>query len=319
MKNTARIVLCALLLASLPALAQNWPQRPVRFIVPLGPGSGADITARLLSDSLSKLWGQSVVVENRPGADGVIGINTVLNARDDHVLFFGPTSSIAGHPYVLDKVPYDPGQLLPIARVTNTVVCLAAPSSMPVKSLKDLVDIAQKQPGKLNWATITPMTDIILAGFAKKQNLDMAKVNYKDAVSAVNDLAQERIHFYSAACAIVRGQAQAGRIRLLAVQNKTRAPSLPDLPTAAEAGFPTLTFDGLVGIIAARNAAPPDAARERIASDVRKVVSDPQIREKLVSTVQIVAPGDGAEFAAAMQEQADILADFAKALDMKKN
>ena len=301
------------------ALAQSWPQRPVRFIVPLGPGSGADITARLLSDPLSKLWGQPVVVENRPGADGVIGINAVLNAKDDHVLFFGPTSSIAGHPYVLDKIPYDPGQLLPVARVTNTVVCLAAPASMPVKSLKDLVDIAQKQPGKLNWATITPMTDIVVAGFAKKQNLDMAKVNYKDAVSAVNDLAQERIHFYSAACAIVRAQAQAGRIRLLAVQNKTRAPSLPDLPTAQEAGFPTLTFDGLVGIIAARNSAPPDAARVRIATDVRNVVADAQIREKLVNTVQIIAPGNGAEFAAAMQEQADILADFAKTLGMKRN
>ena len=299
--------------------AQSWPQRPVRLIVPLGPGSGADLTARLLGDPLSKMWGQPVVVENRPGADGVIGINAVLNARDDHVLFFGPTSSIAGHPYVLDKLPYDPNQLLPVARVTNTVVCLAAPATMPVKGLKDLVDIAQKQPGKLNWATITPMTDIIVAGFAKKQNLDMAKVNYKDAVSAVNDLAQERIHFYSAACAIVRAQAQAGRIRLLAVQNKTRAPGLPDLPTVAEAGFPTLTFDGLVGIIAARNAAPPEAARERIAADVRTVVAEPQIRERLTATVQIIAPGNGAEFGAAMEEQADILADFAKTLGIKRN
>jgi tripartite-type tricarboxylate transporter receptor subunit TctC len=146
----------------------------------------------------------------------------------------------------------------------------------------------------------------------------MVKVPYRDTVSAINDLVEGRIHFYSAAYAIMRAQAQAGRIRLLAVQNRSRAPALPDLPTVAEAGFPELSFDGLVGLVAARGSGMPDAVRERIAADVRAVVGDPVITGRLIATGQIVSPGTPAEFAAAIDEQAGHFAAFAKALGIKQ-
>ena len=117
---------------SLNAAAQNWPQKPVRFILSLGAGSGADIGARLYADRLTKIWGQPAVVENRPGGDGVIAINAVIAARDDHVPLWGPTANFVGHPYTLDQMPYDPKELLPVARVSGTVVTLAVPASMNV-------------------------------------------------------------------------------------------------------------------------------------------------------------------------------------------
>jgi len=314
--SVVAIVCSALSLHAVPSLAQSWPQKPVKFIVPLGPGSGADLTARLLADRLAKTWGQAVVVENRPGGDGVIGINAVLSARDDHTLFFGPASSFVGHPYLLDKMPYDPHDLLPVVRVTNTVVCLAVPASLKVGSLKELVAMVREQPGKLNWATVTGLTDLVVAGYLKGAGLDMAKVSYRDTVSALNDLVEGRIQLYSAAYAIMRGQAQAGRIRLLAVQSRSRAPGV-DLPTVSEAGFPGLNFDGLVGLIAARASGISDAQRGRIAADVKTVLGDPLIAERLTATGQIVSPGTPAEFAAAIEEQAGHLAAIGKVLGIK--
>jgi tripartite-type tricarboxylate transporter receptor subunit TctC len=314
-----RKILLAVVAALLPlaAFAQSWPNKPVKFIVSLGPGSGADITGRMLADRLSKVWGQPVVVENRPGADSVLAINAVIAAKDDHTLLYGPSGSFVGHPYTLDKVPYDRNELVPIARVSNTVVVLAAPASLKAQSLKELMQMVKEAPGKLNFASVTQVYDIMMAAYLKDAGLEMARVTYKDAVSAQNDLVQERIHLYSAAYAIVRGHAQGGRIRLLAVQNRTRAPGL-ELPTAAEAGFPQLTLDGLVGIMAARSSGLADAARDRIAADVKAQLSDPQLNERMTATGQIVNPGSPGEFAAAIDEQSRNLAAWSKAIGKLK-
>jgi tripartite-type tricarboxylate transporter receptor subunit TctC len=176
--------------------------------------------------------------------------------------------------------------------------------------------MARDQPGKLNWATVTGLTDLIVSGYLKSAGLDMAKVSYRDTVSALNDLVEGRIQFYSAAYAIMRGQAQAGRIKVLAVQSRSRAPGL-DLPTVAEAGFPGLNYDGLVGLMAARASGLSDAQRTRIAADVRTALGDPVVVERLIGTGQIVSPGTPAEFAAAIEEQASQLSSIGKVLGIK--
>src|SRR3954466_14761541 len=221
---------------ALPVAAQAWPHKPVRMILSLGPGSGADIGARLYADRLTKMWGQPVVIENKPGGDGVIAINAVIAAKDDHVLLWGPTANFVGHPYSLEKMPYDPNELVPVARVSGTVVSLGVPASMNIGSLKDLIDMAKQKPGWLNWTTAVTMSDIILEGFLKKQGIEAAQVRYKQPAEAVNDLISERIQLYSSAYAIVRPQVQAGKVKLLAVQARNRVPGL-DLPTVSEAGF----------------------------------------------------------------------------------
>jgi tripartite-type tricarboxylate transporter receptor subunit TctC len=308
-------VLSALALHAAPAQAQGWPQRTVKFILPLGPGAGADISARLFADRLAKRWGQSVVVENRPGADGVVAITAFISAGDDHTLLFGPSSSFVAHPYLHDKMPYDPAELSPIARISNTLVGVAAPASLNVGSLADLMAMVRAQPGKLNWTTITGVTDFIVAGFLKSDGLDMTRIPYRDTVQALNDLAEQRIHLYVAALAIVRPQVQAGRVKLLAITNRERAPDAPDLPTVADAGYPALSFDGLVGLFGPRQMA--DDLRDRIAADIRAVAEDPEIKARLTATGQLVRPGTAAEFAAAINEQAANLADFAKTLGVK--
>ena len=305
-----------LALTSTLVFAQSWPQRPVKFVCPLGPGSGADITGRLLADRLSKRWGQPVVFENRPGGEGVIAINAVIAANDDHTLLYGPSSSFVGHPYQLEKIPYDPRELQPVARVSSTVVVIAVPTSLNVNSLKDLMAMVRAQPGKMNWSSITGVTDLVIAGYLKGAGLDAVRVPYKNPVAGLTDLVEGRLHFYSSAYAIVRPQAQAGKVKVLAIQNRGRVPGL-EFPTVAEAGFPGLNFDGLVGLIAARSSGVPDAVRERIAADVKAELSDPAILERMTQTGQIVAPGTPAELAAAIEEQAGHLAKFAAALGVK--
>jgi len=292
----------ALALLSISASAQGWPTKPVRLIVSLGAGSGADIGARLYADHFTRMWGQPVVVENRPGADGVLAINAVIQAKDDHTLLWGPTSNFVAHPYTLERLPYDPNELVPVARITNTVVTIAVPPALGVNSLKDLFEQIKAKPGNWNFASATTNTDVIMIAFFKSAGLDVQKVAYKDTVSALNDLLENRIQIYGAAYAIVRTQAQAGRVKLLAITNKNRAPGL-DVPTVSELGYPLLDFDGLVAIFAARSSELPDAARDRIAADVKTVAADQQVAERLQATAQINNPGTAAELAANMKEQ----------------
>ena len=156
-----------------PTAAQAWPQRTVRFILPLGPGSGSDIGARLLADRLSKRWGQPVVVENRPGGDGILAISSFVAARDDHILLFSPTSSFAAHIYLHENLPYKTEDLLPIARVSNTLISVAVPIDSPVNSLAELIAAAKAEPGKLNWAGVTGAHDFGFAGFLKTVGAEM--------------------------------------------------------------------------------------------------------------------------------------------------
>jgi tripartite-type tricarboxylate transporter receptor subunit TctC len=311
--------LFAALLAVLPlaSFAQQWPTKPVRMVLSLGPGSGADIGARLYADRLQKMWGQPVVIENRPGGDGVIAINAVIQAKDDHTLLWGPTANFVGHPYSLDKFPYDPKELVPVARVSGTVVTLGVPASLNVSSLKELLDTAKQKKGWLNWTTAVTMTDIILEGFLQSQGIDAAHIKYKQPAEAVNDLVSERIQLYSSAYAIVRAQAQpGGKVKLLAVQARNRVPGL-DLPTVGELGFHGLDFEGLVGILAARSSNLPDAAKDRIGADIKTVSREPLVAERLAATAQLNVPGNAAEFAQSIDEQVKQLNDSAKRLGLK--
>jgi tripartite-type tricarboxylate transporter receptor subunit TctC len=307
-------VLATLVAHSAPSAAQAWPQRPVKFVVSLGPGSGVDIGTRLLSDRLSARWGQPVVVENRPGGDGIIAIASFLSARDDHILLASPTSSFTAHPYLHDNLPYRASDLLPIVRVSNTFITIAVPASLNVSSLADLMAMARSQSGKLNWAGTTGALDFSFAGFLQSNGLNMTKVPYRNPVEAANDLAEGRVQVYEAALAIVRPQLEAGKIKLLVVTNSVRAPTLPNVPTATEAGHPELAFDGLVGFFGPPGM--PLDLRERIAADVR-AVTDAIIESRLIMTGQMVNLGGPVEFATATEQQSARIAEIAKDLGIK--
>lgn len=307
-------VVTAVLGCGLPAAAQSWPQRPVKFLVTLGPGSGVDIGTRLLGDRLSARWGQPVVVENRPGGDGIVAITSFLGAHDDHVLLAAPTSSFTAHPYLHENLPYKQSDLLPIARVSNTIITISVPVSLKLASFADVVAMARAQPGTLNWAGVTGALDFTFAGFLQAKGLNMSKVPYRNPVEAANDLAEGRVQIYEGAYAIARPQIEAGRIKPIMLTNSVRAPMLPDVPTAAEAGFPELTMDGLVGFFGPPGM--PLELRERIAQDVR-AVTDASVESRLIATGQIVNIGGPSEFVAAIDQQRARLAEVAKDLGVK--
>jgi tripartite-type tricarboxylate transporter receptor subunit TctC len=290
---------------------EAWPTRPVKFILTLGPGSGTDIGARLLADRLAQRWGQPVVVENRPGGDGIVAINAFVSAHDDHQLLFSPTSSFTAHPFLHDHLPYQPSDLAPIARVSNTVIAISAPSSLNVNSLDQLTAMARAEPGKLNWAGLTGALDFIFAGWLKQEGLDITKVAYKNPVDAANDVAGGRVQVYESALAIVRPQLQSGKIKLLAVTNTARAPSEPNVPTVEEAGQPALTIDGLVGLFGPNDM--PMTLRRRIAADIG-AVADNTIKERLIATGQLLNVGGPDEFQKSIEAQRAQVAAFAKEL-----
>ena len=304
-------LLAMLVLAAKPSSAQTWPQRTVKFIVTLGPGSGVDIGTRLLADRLSRRWGQPVVVENRPGGDGLVAIGAFVGANDDHVLLAAPSGSFTAHPFMYKSLPYKPADIAPVARVSNTIVVVAAPASLEAKSLAELVAMVRAQPGQLNWAGTTASNEFLFAAFLKNSGLSMSKVPYRNLVEAANDLAIGRIQVNVTAYAIVRPQLQAGKVKLLAVTNTTRAAVVPDVPTVTEAGYPQLALDGLVGFFGPPTM--PDQIREGIAADVRQAM-DQAVEERLSLTGQIPNFGGPADFAAEIEQQRARLAAAAKDL-----
>jgi tripartite-type tricarboxylate transporter receptor subunit TctC len=306
------VALMAVAAVTVMASAETtWPTRPVRFILTLGAGSGSDIGARLLADRLAQRWGQPVIVENRPGGDAIVAINAFVTAHDDHVLLFSPTSSFTAHVYLHDNLPYQPSDLVPITRVSNTIITISVPASLNVASLKDLAAMARAEPGKLNWAGVTGALDFVFAGWLKQEGLNINKVPYRNPVDAANDLAEGRVQVYEAALAIVRPQLESGKIKLLAVTNTVHAPTQPNLPTVAEAGYPALTIDGLVGLFGPTGM--PLELRQRITADIRAVV-DPTIEDRLTITGQLTNIGGPEEFGKSIDEQRAKIAAFAKEL-----
>ncbi|MEI8150390.1 MAG: tripartite tricarboxylate transporter substrate binding protein [Hyphomicrobiales bacterium] len=297
------------------AQAQSWPTRNVRFILTLGPGSGTDIGGRLLADRLTKKWGQAVVIENKTGGDGIIAIGAFVSAKDDHVLLLSPTSSFTAHPFLHDNLPYKPEDLVPIARVSNTFVGITVPSVSPANSLTELVALARAKPGELNWAGTTGANSFMFEAWLIASKLDMKKVPYRNPVDAGRDLAENRVQVYEAAVAIAQPQIELGKIKLLALLNSVRTPAYPNIPTVAEAGYPVLTIDGLVGLFG--HPFMPITLRERIAADIKDVMeSDPIIKDRLTQTAQLFNPGGPAEFGASIQAQRATVTAAANALGM---
>src|ERR1700686_5366819 len=294
--------------------AADWPTRPVRLILTLGAGSGTDIGARLLADRLTQRWGQPVIVDNRPGGDGLVAINAFVTAHDDHVLLFAPSSSFTAHPFLHDNLPYKPGDLVPITRVSNTILTVSVPIAMKASSLDDLEALARAEPGKLNWAGVTGANEFMFAGWLKHDGLSLTEVPYRNPVDAANDLAEGRVQVYHAALAILRPQLEAGKIKLLAVTNTVRAPPEPKIPTAAEAGHPALTMDGLVGLFGPPGM--PLGLRERITSDIR-AIADATLEDRLTTTGQLMNIGGPEEFGRSIDEQRAKIAAFAKELGIK--
>jgi tripartite-type tricarboxylate transporter receptor subunit TctC len=288
----------------------------VKVIVPLGPGSGTDVIGRLFAERLSLYWKKPVVVENRPGGDGMIGIRSFLTADDDHVLLFTATSVFTGHPYLHEKLSYNPDDLVPAAQVNYTPVVVAVPTALNTSSMRELVDRARAQPNALSAASITGLQDLIFNGFLKAENLQIAKVPYRDTVLALNDLAQNRIQVLLTSVTIVQSQVQAGKVAIIATTSRQRQPVLPQTPTVSEAGFPSLTVEGGAGFFVRKTLSAQ--ARDHVASSVATVANaDPTMRDRLAAMGQVLHTGPSSEFLKLVEDQRARAADAALLLGVK--
>jgi tripartite-type tricarboxylate transporter receptor subunit TctC len=232
-------------------------------------------------------------------------------------MWFGPAGTFNVLPYQHDRLPFDlQRDLNPIASVSQVVLAVSTPVSMNINSIDELVAMARAQPGKLNAAAANGISDFLLFGFFKSMGLEIVRVPYRDIMQAPSDLAEGRIQVLSTSLAVVQPLSKAGRIKVLAVTSRQRAPSAPDIPTATEADYPALTFESIGGVFGPRDMA--DNLRESIAADFQKIAEDdPIIAKRLDDTGQIMSVLGPAQFGARVQEQRDKIAELAKTLGVK--
>jgi tripartite-type tricarboxylate transporter receptor subunit TctC len=299
-----------------PSPAQPWPQRTVRVIVPLPPGTAVNVSARLFAERLSARWGQPVIVENVAGADGILAAKEFVGRRDDHTLLYSFAGLITINPLLYEKLPYDPARdFVPIATSSDNFLAIAVSAKLQAGSLDELAKLARSRPGKLSWAATAGLPYFAFAGFQKRAGIDMVYVPYRDFNPAIGDVGEGRIDVASTALTQLLPHHQAGKIHLLAVINRTRSPLAPEIPTAAEIGYPDLTFDGVTGFFGWRDM--PSVLRDRIAADVRTVADDSAVKDRLLPIGIVARTGTPSDFAAAIEEQRAKVAAIAAEIGTK--
>jgi tripartite-type tricarboxylate transporter receptor subunit TctC len=275
------------------------PLRPTRMIVPTPAGAAPDVAARLLAEGLSRRRGHPISVENRPGADGVLGAEAFTQARPSEALFFSFPGVVTTAALMQDRLPYDPAaDLVPIhATVTDFLGLFVAPG-LPAGSVAELVEHIRARPGALNWFGSPGGPYLVFRDFLRRAGgLDMAYVSYRGAPPALLDLASGRIHAALVPLAPALPLAREGRIRLVVVTNRTRAVAIPEVPTAAEAGVPALEIEGLLGLYGWRGIS--DAARAELAAQAQQTLADPGVAERLrAAGMEPRGPSTSADFAA---------------------
>ena len=269
--------------AALPALAQaTWPSRPVKIVVPTGPGSSLDLIVRAMSDKLAARWGQPVVIENKPGAGGMLGMDAVAKATDGHTLGIGFNGPLAYAPFLYAKTPYEPAKdLKPIVMTTSQPNVLAVNADVPARTVAELVAWAKAQGGKVNYSSLgngssAHLTMELLlseAGFAATH------VPFNGSPPAAMAVAQGEAQLTFMVAPALLPHVRNNKARLLAVTSAQRPDSLKDLPTMAEAGYPNveaLAWNGLVGPTSL-----PEAVAQRVATDVTELLKDAAVRQVL--------------------------------------
>jgi tripartite-type tricarboxylate transporter receptor subunit TctC len=290
-----------LLLASACALAQDYPQRAVRIIVPYPPGSGTDIVARLLGQRIGESWGQPMVVENRPGAGAIVGVDAIAKAAPDgYTIGIADTGPLAINPALYPKQPYDPVRdFAPVIEVAKLPYMLVAHPSLGVASVAELIAAAKREPGRINYASVGNGSGVHLATelFKKQAGIDLVHIPYKGSAPALNDVLAGTTPVMFVNLLSGLPQVKSGRLRALAVASPARLSALPDLPTIAEAGVPGYEFEAWFGMIAP--AATPVPIVERLNAEFRRALALPEVRDRLLNEggMQPVG-GSAAQFAA---------------------
>lgn len=297
------------------AVAQTtgWPSRPVKVIVPVAGGTATDLTARIFGEKLSAIWGQPFVVENRPGADGLVAIGGFVQARDDHTLLFSFSTAVSLNPLVHPKLPYDATvDLTPITTTTEVLFGIVVHAAVPVTTMKDFGSYARANPGKLNWAAAPGLPRFVLERHRREQQLDMAYVHYNQTGTAVQDLGEGRLQAMIGSISTLVPVLEAKKATLIAIASMERSALAPDVPSAKDAGFPDLAVPAVGCVYGWKDM--PVALRDSIAHDVDAVAQDKEIIARFDKIGQVVRRSNPEKLAALLAEQRATLAPLAAAI-----
>jgi tripartite-type tricarboxylate transporter receptor subunit TctC len=264
----------ALLCAAVLGWAQEYPSRTIVFVVPFTPGTAADSLARLMQPHLSQRWGVPVVVENKPGAAGIIGIDAVAKANPDGYTFLFTSTAFGTLAAMNPKLPYDPDKsFAPVMLLGTSPLSLVVPNNFPAQTVKELIDQAKKRPGELNYASAGTgsVFHLSMELLQHEAGTRMVHVPYKGTQGVINDLiaghVQASMMVFQTAVPLV----QSGRVRMLAVMSSRRAQALPDVPTIVEAGFPGLIVEAWTGVMVP--AQTPPAVIGKFNAEVNKLLA----------------------------------------------
>lgn len=272
----------ALALIGLPALAQSYPVKPVRFVIGLPPGGGSDPMARVLAQRLTTLWGQPVVVDNRPGANTIIATEIVAKApADGHTLLFGFDHSFTLNPHMYSKLPYDPiKDFSPITMLCTFAVPLVTHPTLPAQSVSELVALAKAQPGKISYGSIGigSHMHIVTELLNNKAGINLAHVPYKGIPQMTAALLGNEVQLTWFGVFTTRPLVAAKRVNVLAYSGTKRSPYMPDVPVFAELGLPGVDISVWYGVLT--TAGTPRPIIDKIHADISKIMADPEYREK---------------------------------------
>jgi len=306
-QSIARALVAGLVAVPIAAMAQSYPTKPVRFIVPFPPGGATDISARMLGQKLSEMWGQTVVIENRGGAGGSVGAAEAARAvPDGYTLFFPSGSVLTANQHIYRNLPYNPERdFIPVTNVVSGAQVLTVPASSPYKSVKELVDAARANPGKLTFghAGIGSQTHLAAENFLYQAKIDALAIPYKGEGPGLAALVAGETNFFVGNIAASIGYINGGRLRALGVTSKDPAPQLPDVPPVGRT-VPGFENYGWFGIVAPTGT--PREIVQKVYQDSRKALDTTEIKARFFT--QGLAPvGNSPEaMAKAMKEETEL-------------
>jgi tripartite-type tricarboxylate transporter receptor subunit TctC len=312
------IAAALVLAAAMPASAQTWPTKPIRFVVPFGPGGANDLVARAVAEAASRQLGQPIIVDNRPGAGSVLGSDLVAKSAPDGYTFLAPAAGVITNAMIKAKMPYREDDLVPVALMAVSPSVIVVPADSPIKDLKGFVAASKLGKG-LNFSTAgTGSTPHFVAEMLKlKTGAKLQIIPYKSGSEGVVAVIGKQVDATSEASVVVLPQIKGGKLRALASTWDRRIAAMPDIPTAAEQGFPSVFIGHWSGVFAPKGT--PDEILDKMNAAINTALKTPELRARLIPQGIDPIGGTRADFAKFLQGEKTRLAQVAKSAAMKED
>lgn len=283
MTLTRRLILLSFLFAGLAQAQQDFPNRPLKVVIPFPPGGATDLITRRIGEQLTKKWGQPVIVENKPGANTIIGTETVFRADPDgYTILMTSPAGLVQLPPLYPKLPYDPERdFAPLTQIAEVATALVVPADLPVKNVRELADYLRANPGKTSYGSLGLGSTLHIYGeaFKRATRADTTHVPYKGDAPAMTDLVAGRVQYLFNNPVSAITFAKGGKVKILAVTGEQRLPAIPDVPTMAQAGFPGFETVGWFSFFV--HAKVPRPVQEKLHAALSEIIKTPEMSDFL--------------------------------------